>query len=316
MINKIYILRRLLKYASPVISIFEKKKIMAYSAKKAAYEPVFIIGTPRSGSTILFQVLTNYLDVSYITNLVNLAKKNPFFGFYLNEKINKNEPHNTFNSSFGKTDSQNFNAPNEGLFWYKWLKKGEYYSDENSLNKSQKKEFRDTIYAIINKYHKPFLIKNLSFSVRIKLLHNIFPNAKYIYIKREQAFIAQSIIMAKRKLNIPDDAIWSVKPENFAEFEKAGLIKQVVNQVVSIENQINTDKKLIDKSNFLEINYSDLCNNTNNTVTLIKDFINAEKITTTKKIKNLNIRDKIKIEKKSFTEIENEINKINYNNEQ
>lgn len=316
MVNKTFILRRLLKYTSPIISIFEKKKIKKYSVKEKTHHPVFIIGPPRSGSTILFQLITNYLDVSYITNLVNLAKKNPFFGFYLNEKINKKQQHNTFNSSFGKTESNNFNAPNEGLFWYKWLKKGEYYSDENSLNKSQKDEFKDTIYAIINKYKKPFLIKNLSFSVRIKLLNSIFPDAKYIYIKRDEVYIAQSIIMAKRKLHIPDNVMWSVKPKKYAEFEKAGLITQVVNQVISIENEINNDRKLINKNNFLEISYNQLCNNTNNTITLIKNFIDTKKLTTTKEVKNLNIQDKVKIEEKLFTEIENEINKIKYNNEQ
>lgn len=305
---KIYILRRFLKYSSPIISIFEKNKIKKLRTENAKFQPVFIIGPPRSGSTILFQVLTNYLDVSYITNLVNLAKTNPYFGFYLNDKFSTNKPHNTFSSNFGKTKDNNLSAPNEGLFWYKWIEKGVYFSDSNSLNNKQKKEFRDTIYAIINKYKKPFLIKNLSFSVRLKLLVDIFPEAKYIYIKRNPVYIAQSIIQAKRKLNIPDYEMWSVKPKKFKEFEKSGLVKQVINQINGIEDHINDDKQLIPENNFIEISYEELCSNTKQSIDILKSFIRANY--KNDNIENLEIRDKIKIEQSLFDELKIEINKI------
>jgi len=312
---KIFILRRLLKYASPIISVFEQRRINKYSDKQPDFQPVFIVGPPRSGSTILFQVLTNYLDVCYITNIVNLAKKNPFFGFFLNEKFSKKRAHNTFSSSYGKTKEDNFLAPNEGLFWYKWLRKGEYYSDETSLNAIQKNQFKKTIFAITNKYNKPFLIKNLSFSVRIKLLLDVFPNAKYIYIKRNPVFVSQSIILAKQKLNIPVDEMWSVRPQNFSEFEKLGLIKQVSRQVKEIENHINEDKKSINPDNFIEISYENLCNKTNETVSLLGTFIGAKNRMNCN-IKNLNIKDTVKLEQLLFDELKSEINKIYNNNEQ
>ena len=37
--------------------------------EKLEYPPIFIIGAPRSGSTLLYQVLTDYFEVGYISNL-------------------------------------------------------------------------------------------------------------------------------------------------------------------------------------------------------------------------------------------------------
>ena len=48
--------------------------------KKIEYQreyPVFIIGLPRSGSTLLFQLLINNFKFSYFTNLVNVFFRCP-----------------------------------------------------------------------------------------------------------------------------------------------------------------------------------------------------------------------------------------------
>jgi len=302
-------MRRLLKYSSPIINVFEKKKILKLSQEKPKFEPVFIIGPPRSGSTILFQVLTNYLDILYINNLVNLAKKNPFFGFFLTHKFLKTELHDTYDSKYGISNQENLVAPNEGVFWYKWLHGNGHYSDKFSLSEKQKKEFKNTIFAIINKYQKPFLIKNLSFSVRIKLLNDIFPKAKYIYIKREPVFVAQSIFQAKKKLKIPENKLWSIKPKNYKELEKLNNVQQISRQVFEIEKHINQDKELIDQKNFLEINYTEFCSNSHLEFLKIKEFIGAD-IKNYSIVDNLKARDTIKIDTKIFQEFEHEINKL------
>ncbi|MDA3778711.1 MAG: hypothetical protein PF487_00520, partial [Bacteroidales bacterium] len=62
---KYWILRRLFKYTSPLISVFEKSKINKYSSRKTEKQPIFILGVPRSGSTILYQIITDFFNISY-----------------------------------------------------------------------------------------------------------------------------------------------------------------------------------------------------------------------------------------------------------
>lgn len=89
---------------SPFIRKWESKKIEQFSCKPLIHQPVFIIGAPRTGSTILYQM---NLNVSILTTyLVNF-----FFGFWLRKKLFCNKAHDSFNSNLG--DTQGYNSPSE-----------------------------------------------------------------------------------------------------------------------------------------------------------------------------------------------------------
>ena len=64
-LNKYYnfALNQLAKFISPIIRRRELPKIQDYGKKNLQHQPVFIIGAPRTGSTILYQALTNLYDV-------------------------------------------------------------------------------------------------------------------------------------------------------------------------------------------------------------------------------------------------------------
>ena len=98
--QKWWIIRSILKYGSPVISIPEKAGIKKYGVETPAHSLVFIIGAPRTGSTILYQVITSLIDVSYIDNLANLARYNPYFGLRLSHLFFRNHSHQSFTSKF------------------------------------------------------------------------------------------------------------------------------------------------------------------------------------------------------------------------
>ena len=63
---KIYMKFFIIKFfslISPVINIWEKKYLNLYGNQKLKHQPIFIIGAPRTGSTIFYQTLTNQLNV-------------------------------------------------------------------------------------------------------------------------------------------------------------------------------------------------------------------------------------------------------------
>ncbi|MEA1896642.1 MAG: hypothetical protein U9N53_03130, partial [Bacteroidota bacterium] len=77
---KWWYIRRPIKWLSPLISIFEKQKIRKYGTLPSQNSPVFIIGIPRSGTTILYQLVTQIFNVSYFNNFINLSRENLYFG--------------------------------------------------------------------------------------------------------------------------------------------------------------------------------------------------------------------------------------------
>ena len=59
----------LLKKNENLFSRVEEKIHSGSTHKALEKPPIFIIGPPRSGSTLLYQVLTSYFDLSYFKNL-------------------------------------------------------------------------------------------------------------------------------------------------------------------------------------------------------------------------------------------------------
>jgi hypothetical protein len=308
---KYWLLRRLFKYLSPFISVFEKNKIKKYSQLETNYDPVFIIGPPRSGSTILYQLITNFYDVSYINNLCHLSRKNFYFGFWLSNVLYKNKKHNIFKSNYGNTQKSGLNAPSEGgQIWYRWFSKNKIYYEKDDLSEEDILEIRNTFNAITNRFQKPIVIKNLMFSQRLNVLANIFPTAKIIFIKRSPEFNAQSIYLARKKQ--ANDQWWSVKPVNHEELSKLSLIEQSVSQVFYLEKQIHEDLKQFSAENITIIKYEELITNCVNVLDHLREFINANKKADYSEF-SLESKDKIKINEEEFKLILKIVNKFDWN---
>lgn len=265
-----YLIRRCLKYARVFIAPFERRGILGYSQKKPLFQPVFIIGPPRSGSTILYQVITEYLNVLFIDNLNNMAREIPWFGFWLSHTIFGEKPHHSFHSHHGNT--KGLHAPNEGLFWYNWLPKSKHIVEPGEIKNKNKQQMRDIVYALINKYQKPVIFKNLSFAVRLPLVHQLFPGAKIIYIQRDPVYVAQSIFMAKKKSNLPDTKLWSIQPREAPLLEQYSPEKQAVHQTYHLYQQIEKDLKVFPSDQIVTLKYEAI-SRTQAMIDDLQDFI-------------------------------------------
>lgn len=253
------IIRWFFKYLSPLFLPVEKALISRYKKQNIA-SPVFIIGAPRTGSTILYEILTNYLDVSYINNFIFLTRNNYFTGFLLSKFFLKDMPHNYFKSKHGNTFSGGLNAPHEcGQYWNLCIPVGIDFIGEEDVNKYNCGDIKKLTAAITNRFGRPLLFKNLNAGMRIALLTKLFPGCKFIFIKRDPLFTAQSILLGRKKVFGDANKWWSVKPQNYNELKKLPYIEQIVKQVYFIEKQISSDlKKFSAPEKVLNINYEQL----------------------------------------------------------
>lgn len=247
------------KYLSPFIKGIEHNQIIKYAKLSSENQPIFIIGTPRSGSTLLYQLLTNTNELLYINNLINLFHRNLFTGFRLSDKFLGRKSHNCFKSELGNTLKCGWNGPSEsGNFWYNWLDRRNGYEENNNIDECAIDQIRNVLLAIINKYQQPLLIKNLYNSQRLPLLAKIFPNCKIIWIKRDHNFTAQSIINARKKLKVPNDSFWSISPHGIKSITFQNEYDLVATQIKLIEKQIIKDSKYIFPENLKIINYENI----------------------------------------------------------
>lgn len=251
-------LRTILKYGSPLISLPERREIRKQGNREPDHPCLFIIGPPRSGSTILYQLITSLLDVCYFDNLANLARNNPYFGMWLSKRVFGGNKHQSYTSNYGGTARDGLHAPSEALFFYKWFPRDRHFTVPSDLSPAQLKAFQSTINSILNLYDKPLVIKNLTFSLRLQALKEFLPDARYVIIRREPLYTAQSVLLGMRKNSPGENKVWGIRPKDFQKLDGLAPHELVVKQVNEIERQIYNDLKAIPDENILFVDYDQL----------------------------------------------------------
>lgn len=294
----------------------ERYLINKYKGQNIIYSPVFIIGAPRTGSTILYEYVTNYLDLKYINNFMAKFYKSLYLSSLVSHKIFKDESHDCFDSKHGKT--YGLNAPHEcGSFWYRWLPKDKHFVKFDEIDSNSKDEIYTTITAITNKFNKPFIFKNLNAGQRMRLIKETFPNALFIYIKRNPLYTAQSILRGREKTYNDRSKWWSIMPKEYDELLDLPYPEQIVKQIYYLQKQIETDLSLFPSQNSYVIKYKDFCFDTEEEINLIKEFLenNYDKKINLKKNINPNkvyYSNEQKIDDKTFHKLKEIINQLNW----
>ena len=222
------------KIVKPIDSYIMKKKC---KIKDLQYPPIFIIGAPRTGSTLVYQVLTNYFDVKYISNFSASFYHSLYLGMIISDKILGNSSHNLFDSHYGM--ASNLNGPNEcGQFWYRWFPKDRHFISSNEITKDELIGIRKTIGMITKKFHKPIIFKNLNNGQRLQAIKKVLPESLFIIVRRDPVYTAQSILAGRKDFYGDKMAWFSVMPKNVNEIKKKDYPEQVVQQVYFLEKQI------------------------------------------------------------------------------
>ncbi|MCF8011593.1 MAG: sulfotransferase [Clostridiales bacterium] len=248
-----------------------EKKILLKSSCKLSYPPVFIIGPPRSGTTLLYQLLVHSCDFAYFSNLSTLFWKMPVIASHLSKGFLKRY-NSDFSSNYGRT--KGLSAPHEaGEIWNRWFPKKYNYVTSGYLTNISKKEIYATVAAIENLYNAPFINKNVKNSVRILALKEIFPMAVFIEIQRNPISNAISILKG-RKNNLKDiNQWWSVMPKEVESLKDRNYINQIAGQLYYVKENIRKDSNICGKDSFYRLSYEELCSNPNKELKNILEFL-------------------------------------------
>lgn len=234
---------------------FERKYVKKY--KYPPTPPIFIVGAARSGSTLLYQLMTHYFKCSYFSNFASVFIKFPVLISKISRPFVKKYKGSTFQSDYGLT--RGLWAPSEagGIFNY-WFD-GQRNVDQDLI--------RNSVYKLSSIAGGPFICKNLVNSIRLKEICDVFPDAFIIHIKRDVVYNAQSIVLGLRNKKIEMRAVASEK-----ELIGGDDIVVAVNYLLDVESSIEAAVQQQNHKHFIQINYSELCDNYLNELNKIRRF--------------------------------------------
>lgn len=227
--------------------------------------PVFIVGLPRSGTTLLYQLTTYALTTSYFTNLAlrlrvqGIVRPPAVFAAWLGSLLRLPEHRReTFRSSHGITRGLG-NPSDSVMIWQHWFPNR--YVDAGELTA----DARHAIYQIVSGTEKmfgqPFVDKCTHHSIRIRALVEIFPTALFVHCTRNPLAVAQSLYLASIRPGIePPEERWdSTRPRGFELLWHLGMVERVCKQVYLIEQEIRKGLAFVLPQGIVKVDYSDIC---------------------------------------------------------
>lgn len=221
------------------------------------HPPIFIVGAPRSGSTLLYQVLTDRYDVGYISNAHCRWHGGPSFVERLRRPL-RARGQSDYESDYGATRRPS--DPSEcGDYWYRFFPRTPHFVTLEATPDRQLRRLRAAMRALTAAFARPVVIKNLYCTLRLGPIAAALPEALFVVIRRDLVENAQSLLVGRRRNHGDYGAWWSAEPPDVSDLRQLPVHEQVVEQVRSIERQLDADAAAIGAIRFHEVDYWRLC---------------------------------------------------------
>jgi len=247
-------------------------------AKLEGAPPLFIIGPPRSGTTLLYQVLTTYYRLAYISNFSEKFYRAPVSGVLLERLLSVPAGKPGYRFEYGYIPGPG--APHEAARFWKEIfpDSAKRYVARGMTPAAKLQRLRHSIIGLTRACKAPVVMKSVNNSLRIAPILEALPEARFIVCHRDMKKNAISILKA-RKARISQQGVqeawWSAEPVEVEQLKGKSLAHQAAAQVFYIHRQIAEDRASLGEERFIDVNYERFCADVGGTLQKIGTFLAA-----------------------------------------
>jgi hypothetical protein len=248
-----------------------ERNLLELGATDAKPSPIFILGAPRTGSTVLYQAMAAAFRLPYIANFTNRHfPSNPIVGIAIQNGIRVDIG---FESAFGKTEG--LFQPSEGsavmTCWFGGGHPSQIVS--TCIRQGSEPHFTRTLAAVEAICGAPLLVKNAWHCFRVAYLARALPKARFVWIRRDIRDAALSDLKARRLTKGDLNAWNSATPADVAELRTLPPEAQVVENQHAFNAAIGVGLRSDAPSRAVEIWYEDFIADPAAALTSIGEFI-------------------------------------------
>lgn len=220
---------------------------------------LLIVGPPRSGTSLLHQVLASCLDVSYFTNFNAMFRRSPLAAAkYFPNRLDPGPV--TGENLYGNTSG--FRGVNDAFHvWNRYLGK-ERYDAMSELDSSTAREMCQFFKVWTDITSKPLLNKNNRNLACTTLLSELLPTAHFIAVRREPIYVAQSLLKAREWVQGSRNIGWGL---NSVDSSPSGSqmddVEAVCRQVAANESLLIRQREQVSSERWTEVSYESFCEN-------------------------------------------------------
>lgn len=255
-----------LRWFSAVGAVFEG---LVFGRGSPDRGPLFIVGLPRAGTTLLYQTICHRFQVAYPPMLTNTLSFAPGLAAWL-ARNSMRSYQSDFASHYGM--SQGWSSPGEGTMWNLWFDKHEHFASIDACPPRCRRAVA-AMGQIERIGDAPVVVKNLRLNQYLLPLAELFPKAVFIIAVRQPRNVALSILNARYALLPHPTDFWSIRPREYPADEELSPAAQVAWQVHGLLADLTHDIDAIGTDRCRAIRYEDFCQTPEGVLTELRGWV-------------------------------------------
>lgn len=251
------------EYLKQINLTLRNKEVAEYKNIPIKHPFLFVFGLPRSGTTMLTQLIIRTFTTGYINNFMARFWLAPVTGIKLSKIILGNKRQASLSSNYGSTKNI-YDLHEFGYFWRHWLeidsiqKLIQIEKRENEIN------WNGLNLVLANMQHefdKAFCMKNIFGAYHLPQMVQTIPHSIWLYIRRDPLDNAISVLNARKKFYQDMNHWWSTIPLEFDRLKEEKYIDQIAGQIYYLTQFYEKQIKAVDPKHVFQVDYKNLCKN-------------------------------------------------------
>jgi hypothetical protein len=221
---------------------------------KIALPLIAIVGPPRVGSTLMYQLLVTHYHLFYFDNLQHAFLRYPYLAFKVAKRLNSHTPATFFSdhgfvSGMGGLSEANF-------FWPFWFDMAMAQKEPAPVT-SRLDHIGQVLNQIYLETKRPLVNSYNAHAFYLDELARRFEKLVVVNMRRDPVANAMSLLRARRLLVKSPQDWWSIRPG--ACSTSADPYEQIACQVVETYRQVKAQRRLVPDVPVVDVHYEDLC---------------------------------------------------------